>query len=62
MCFFLLFVGDLILEAGETFHTSPLQLHAITTRLKLPEPTCGENINLDPLKHYIVELNFHSLG
>lgn len=32
----------MILEAGETFHVTPLQLHAISERLKLAEPTCGK--------------------
>ena len=34
--------GDLILQSGEPYKVSPLQLYAITNRLKLPEPTCGQ--------------------
>ncbi|XP_067683735.1 nischarin-like isoform X2 [Haliotis asinina] len=33
--------GETILQSHEMFQMSPLQLHAVTERLKLPEPTCG---------------------
>ncbi|XP_046335182.2 uncharacterized protein LOC124117384 isoform X3 [Haliotis rufescens] len=33
--------GETILLSHEMFQMSPLQLHALTERLKLPEPTCG---------------------
>ncbi|XP_046581092.1 uncharacterized protein LOC124288585 [Haliotis rubra] len=32
--------GESILQSHEMFQMSPLQLHALTERLKLPEPTC----------------------
>lgn len=32
--------GDLLLQTKEIYRTTPLQLYALTERLKLPEPTC----------------------
>lgn len=36
--------GDALLQSGEVYVVSPLQLYALTERLKLPEPTCGKFI------------------
>ncbi|ELT92089.1 hypothetical protein CAPTEDRAFT_140420, partial [Capitella teleta] len=45
--------GDMILEAGEVFHISPLQLHAISRRLTLPEPTCDAGDMKKDLGHVL---------
>lgn len=34
--------GDDLLKTDKTFHITPLQIYALCTRLKSPEPTCGK--------------------
>lgn len=41
-----IFPGDVMLQTREMYMSTPLHLYALTERLKLPEPTCGENTNM----------------
>nr|XP_006821310.1 PREDICTED: nischarin-like [Saccoglossus kowalevskii] len=43
--------GDMILSAGEVYHMTPIQLYAITERLKLALPTCESGDRRRDLGH-----------
>lgn len=45
--------GDAILAAGDFFHFSPLHLHALGERLKLPEPSCDSTDKSQDVSHVL---------
>ncbi|XP_078595574.1 nischarin-like [Branchiostoma floridae x Branchiostoma japonicum] len=45
--------GDMILSAGEVFHMTPMQLHAISTRLQMPISPCHSEDARSDLSHVL---------
>ncbi|XP_035207818.1 uncharacterized protein LOC118182556 isoform X2 [Stegodyphus dumicola] len=45
--------GEVIISTGESYKFSPLQLHAISERLKLCEPTCYSNNPTQDIAHLV---------
>ncbi|XP_070558120.1 nischarin-like isoform X2 [Ptychodera flava] len=53
--------GDMILAAGEVYHMTPMQLYAITERLKLAIPTCesgDRRLDLGHVMDFIAMLKY----
>ncbi|XP_076448177.1 uncharacterized protein LOC143284919 isoform X2 [Babylonia areolata] len=45
--------GEMLLQSNEVFRVTPLQLHSLTERLKLPEPTCDSGDVKKDLGHIL---------
>lgn len=53
--------GEIILSSRDTYQATPLQLHAISSRLKLPEPTCTSSNTKQDFGHildFVTHLKF----